>query len=145
MTAATGTTIRRARWWSSPSARHELKWALVFLSPWIIGFLVFTAGPMIWSLLLSFTNYNLVDSPKKVGFKNYQRMFEDPRVHTALANTFIYAIMFVPLAIVVALALAMMLNRLTSGAGFFRTVFYMPVMTPAVAVAVLFSLMLNGN
>src|ERR1700712_5724386 len=125
--------------------KRETRAAFAFLSPWIIGFLVFTAGPMIWSLVLSFTNYNLVDTPKNMGFRNYQRMFDDPRVHTALANTFIYALMFVPLAIIVALALAMLLNRVTAGAGFFRTVFYLPVMTPAVAVAVLFSLLLNGN
>ncbi len=125
--------------------KRETRAAFAFLSPWIIGFLVFTAGPMIWSLVLSFTNYNLVDSPKNVGFKNYRRMFDDPRVHTALANTFIYALLFVPLAIIVALVLAMLLNRLTKGVGFFRTAFYLPVMTPAVAVAVLFSLLLNGD
>src|ERR1700712_1488781 len=125
--------------------KRETRAAFAFLSPWIIGFSVFTAGPMIWSLVLSFTNYNLVDSPKSVGFKNYRRMFDDPRVHTALANTFIYAILFVPLAVIVALVLAMLLNRLTRGASFFRTAFYLPVMTPAVAVAVLFSLLLNGN
>jgi len=124
---------------------RETRAAFAFLSPWIIGFLVFTLGPMIWSLVLSFTSYNLVDPPKNVGFKNYERMFSDPRVHVALSNTFLYAVMFVPLAIVVALALASMLSRLGRGSGFFRTAFYVPVMTPAVAVAVLFSLMLNGN
>ncbi len=124
---------------------RETRAAYAFLSPWIIGFLVFTFGPMVWSLVLSFTNYNLVDTPKNVGFKNYQRMFDDPRVHTALGNTFFYAVLYVPIAIAVALGLAMMLNRLTAGSGFFRTVFYLPVMTPAVAVAVLFSLLLNGN
>ncbi len=124
---------------------RETRAAFAFLSPWIVGFLVFTFGPMIWSLLLSFTNYNLVDSPKNVGLKNYRRMFDDPRVHVALGNTFFYAVLFVPLALAVALALALMLNRLIKGAGFFRTAFYLPVMTPAVAVAVLFSLLLNGN
>ena len=123
----------------------EMRAGLAFLSPWILGFLVFILGPMIWSLVLSFTKYNLVDSPEFIGFQNYKRMFEDPRVHTALANTFIYTVMYVPLAIIFALFLASMLNRLASGAGFFRTVYYLPVMTPAVAVAVLFSLMLNGN
>ena len=139
---------RRRPWRRGPAEKYdarETRAAFAFLAPWIVGFLVFTFGPMIWSLVLSFTNYNLVDPPKNVGFKNYQRMFDDPRVHTALANTFFYAVLFVPLAIVVALALAMMLNRLTAGTAFFRTVFYLPVMTPAVAVAVLFSLLLNGN
>jgi multiple sugar transport system permease protein len=149
-TAADGAAPVSRRWprRRGPAIKYdarETRAAFGFLAPWIIGFLVFTFAPMIWSLVLSFTNYNLVDKPKNVGFKNYQRMFDDARVHTALANTFFYAVLFVPLAIIVALALAMMLNRLTSGTAFFRTVFYLPVMTPAVAVAVLFSLLLNGN
>lgn len=125
--------------------KRETRAALLFISPWIVGFLVFTLGPMVWSLYLSFTKYSLIDSPKFIGFQNYQRMIDDDRVKTALANTFIYAVMFVPCAIVVSLVLAMLLNRLSKGAGFFRTVYYLPVMTPGVAVAVLFSLLLNGN
>ena len=149
-TAAGGSTQASRRWprRRGPKTKYdarETRAAFAFLAPWIVGFLVFTFAPMIWSLVLSFTNYNLVDKPKNVGFKNYQRMFDDARVHTALGNTFLYAVLFVPLAIVVALGLAMMLNRLTAGTSFFRTVFYLPVMTPAVAVAVLFSLLLNGN
>jgi multiple sugar transport system permease protein len=124
---------------------RETRAAFAFLTPWIIGFLVFTLGPMIWSLYLSFTSYNLVDAPKGVGFRNYERMVSDPLVKTALLNTFIYALLYVPLAIVVALGLAMLLDRVTSGAGFFRTAYYLPVMTPGVAVAVMFSLLLNGN
>lgn len=125
--------------------KREIRAALLFISPWIVGFLVFTLGPMAWSLYLSFTKYSLIDAPKFVGFQNYQRMIEDPRVATSLANTFIYAALFVPSAIVLSLVLALLLNRLSRGAGFFRTVYYLPVMTPGVAVAVLFSLLLNGN
>jgi multiple sugar transport system permease protein len=140
-TAGPETRSRRVRRYDA----RETRAAYSFLSPWIIGLFVFIIGPMLWSLYLSFTNYNLVDDPKFVGFRNYQRMFDDPRIHTALLNTFIYALMFVPLAIGFALFLAMLLNRLISGAGAFRTIYYLPVMTPAVAVAVLFSLLLNGN
>jgi multiple sugar transport system permease protein len=125
--------------------RRETLAAFSFLTPWLIGFVVFTAGPMVWSLVLSFTKYNLVSSPENVGFDNYKKVFDDPRAHTALLNTFIYAVMYVPLAIVFSLFLAMLLNRVRRGAGFFRTVYYLPVMTPAVAVAVMFSLLLNGN
>lgn len=124
---------------------RETRAAFAFLSPWIIGFLVFILGPMIWSLVLSFTNYNMVDSAANVGFKNYVRLFSDQRARTALANTFIYAVMYVPLAIVVSLGLAMLLSRLARGSGIFRTIYYLPVMTPGVAVAVLFSLLLNGS
>jgi multiple sugar transport system permease protein len=123
----------------------ETRAALLFLSPWIVGFLVFTAVPMVWSLYLSFTDYGLVGKPVAVGLRNYRRMMADPSVATALGNTFVYAVLFVPCAIVVSLGLAMLLHRLVRGAGFFRTVYYLPVMTPGVAVAVLFSLLLNGN
>lgn len=119
--------------------------ALLFLSPWIVGFTVFTLGPMLWSLYLSFTRYTLVSPPVVTGLQNYRRMMSDPQVATALGNTFVYAALFVPSAIVVSLCLALLLNRLIRGAGFFRTVYYLPVMTPGVAVAVLFSLLLNGN
>jgi multiple sugar transport system permease protein len=145
--AAQTTSLPRRRWFTSGNNydKHEARAAYGFLAPWLVGFVVFTAGPMVWSLVLSFTDYNLIDQPNSVGFDNYQRVFDDPRAHTALMNTFIYTVMFVPLAIAFALFLAMLLNRLTFGTGFFRTVYYMPVMAPAVAVAVLFSLLLNGN
>jgi multiple sugar transport system permease protein len=136
------TTGRRG---SSRFDKREVRAAVLFISPWIVGFCVFTLGPMIWSLYLSFTKYTLISPPEFTGFRNYQRMISDPKVATALANTFIYAVLFVPCAIVVSLGLAMLLNRLSKGAGFFRTVYYLPVMTPGVAVAVLFSLLLNGN
>jgi len=146
MTAATGTTNRRARWWSSPSARHELKWALVFLSPWIVGFLVFTAGPMIWSLWLSFTNYNpLRGDPTFTGIANYQRLLTDSQAKLALNNTIYFTILFVPLHVLVALGLALLLNRVGRASGVFRTIFYVPNVTPAVAIGALFLLILNGS
>lgn len=100
---------------------------------------------MVWSFVLSFTDFDLVKPAQGVGLRNYARVFQDPLARTALQNTFVYALLFVPAAIVVSLFLAMLLNRLKSGTGFFRTVYYLPVMTPAVAVAVLFSLLLNGD
>ncbi len=141
--ASPGRALRRSR--GRKYDPREARAAFGFLSPWIVGFLIFTLGPMIWSLILSFTNYDLLDPPHNVGFANYQKLFTDPNVSTALYNTFIYAVLYVPLAIIVSLFLAMLLNRVTSGAGFFRTAYYLPVMTPGVAVAVMFSLMLNGN
>ena len=145
---ATSTTAAPPRRWFRRKYKYDRRETLAafsFLTPWLIGFVVFTAGPMVWSLVLSFTKYNLVSSPENVGFDNYKKVFNDPRAHTALLNTFVYAVMYVPLAIVFSLFLAMLLNRVRRGAGFFRTVYYLPVMTPAVAVAVMFSLLLNGN
>jgi multiple sugar transport system permease protein len=135
---------RRARTRGSLS-RKEARSAYLFLAPWIIGFLVFTAGPMVASLWLSFTDYSLVDQAHAVGLENYRQLWSDPRVAKSLENTFVYAALFVPLGTAVALALAMLLHRVGRAAGFFRTVFYLPVMTPAVAAAAMFLLLLNGQ
>ena len=125
--------------------RRETRAALGFISPWVIGFLVFTAGPMIASLVLSFTDYSLVGDAHGVGTANYEQLVADPRVRIALTNTFVYAVLYVPLGTVVALGLAMLLNRIGRAAGFFRTAFYLPVMTPAVAAGAMFLLLLNGQ
>jgi multiple sugar transport system permease protein len=125
--------------------RRERRAALGFISPWIIGFLVFTAGPMIASLVLSFTDYSLVGDTSLVGTENYQELVADPRVRRSLTNTFIYALMYVPLGTAVALGLALLLDRVGRAAGFFRTAFYLPVITPAVAAGAMFLLLLNGQ
>jgi multiple sugar transport system permease protein len=125
--------------------RREARSAYLFIAPWIIGFVVFTAGPMIASLWLSFTDYSLVGDTKPVGLANYEQLVQDPKVATSLANTFVYAALFVPLGTIVALALAMLLTKVGRASGFFRTVFYLPVMTPAVAAGAMFLLLLNGQ
>ncbi len=118
----------------------------LFITPWIIGFLVFTAGAMVYSLYISFSNYNLAtNTARPVGITNYANLFEDPRVGVSLANTLFYVVMAVPLEIIFALVLAMLLNRVGRGAGAFRTLYYLPKMTPAVATASVFFLLLNGN
>ncbi|HEX8081521.1 MAG TPA: sugar ABC transporter permease [Jatrophihabitans sp.] len=124
---------------------REIRAAYGFLSPWIIGFVVFTTAPMLISLYLSFTDYDQINAPNYVGTQNYQQLMSDPKVALALKNTLIYAVMYVPAAMAVALGLAMVLNRVGRAAGFFRTVFYLPVMTPTVAAAALFLLLLNGQ
>ena len=123
--------------------QRELFAGLAFISPWIIGFLIFTAGPMVISLGLSLTDYDVLNPPEFVGFENYQRLFTDPRLGLSLANSFIYALLHVPSVIIVALGLALLLNRVGRAAGFFRTIFYLPSVTPAVAVATLWLWILN--
>jgi multiple sugar transport system permease protein len=125
--------------------RSESRAAWWFISPWIIGFLALTAGPMVISLVLSFTDYSLVGETRAVGGQNYQQLLEDPRVVKSLTNTFVYALIFVPTGTVVSLALAMLLARVGRASGFFRTAFYLPEMTPAVAAGALFLLLLNGQ
>lgn len=126
--------------------RREALAGYLFISPWLIGFLIFTAGAMVYSLYISFSSYNLAtNSARPVGIDNYANLFEDPRVGVSLANTLFYVVMAVPLEIVFALVLALLLNRVGRGAGVFRVLYYLPKMTPAVATAAVFFLLLNGN
>src|SRR5690606_15900764 len=126
--------------------RHTL-WAFIFLSPWFIGFFLFLIGPMLWSLWLSFTNYDpLVPNTEFIGLENYQEAFADPRVRTSIWNTFYFTIFYVPGTIISSLVLALMLTKVGKrSGGFFRTAFYMPNVAPAVAVGALFLMLLNGH
>ena len=141
MTAAAATAPRRRRWRVS----EETRWAFIFILPWIIGFVVFTAGPMLWSLYLSFTDYNVIRPPRLNGLENYEDLLNDRRVWLSLTNTLYYTAFNVPGTIILSLGLAMMLLRVGRASGLFRTAFYLPNMTPAVAVGTLFLLLLAGN
>jgi len=141
---APGPRVRARRWFAGFASRET--WAaFAFLSPWLFGFVVFTAGPMIASLILSFTDYSVIQTTHNVGWDNYNRLVHDPKVTTAMKTTLIYTAMVVPAHVVFSLGLAMVLARVGRAAGFFRTAFYLPVMTPAVAVGVLYLLMFNGD
>ena len=126
--------------------RPETRWAYVFLLPWLGGLLIFQLGPMAASLVLSFTDYDLISAPRFTGLGNYAAMLADPKVGRAVSNTVLYTALHVPLAVLLALGLALVLNRVTGrAAGVFRTIFYLPSMTPYVAVGVLFLFLLNGQ
>ena len=110
----------------------------MFLLPWLIGLVVITIGPMLASLYLSFTDYNLIQAPKWIGLDNYIRMLADARLHNSLRVTFTYVFVSVPLQLGVALAIAMLLNEGMRGLPFYRSVFYLPSMLGgSVAIAVL--------
>jgi len=129
-----------------PLQRKDTRAALLFISPWIVGFLVFTAWPIIQSLYLSFTDYDVLTDAEFVGFDNYVELFNDPKVAQSLGNTLIFAIIQVPALMIIALALALLLNQAGArSAGIFRTIFFLPNMTPPVAIGVLFLLLFNGN
>jgi multiple sugar transport system permease protein len=119
--------------------------AYAFLSPWLVGLVAFTVGPMLASLYLSFTDYDLIGDPRWVGVDNYARVMSDDKVWTSLVNTVFYTVLHVPTTIVVALALALLMQRVGRAAGLFRTLVYLPVMTPPVAAAAMFLLLLNGQ
>lgn len=120
-------------------------WGFLFVTPWLLGFLIFTAGPMLTSLYLSFTKYDL-NSIKFVGTKNYERLlFDDPLFWKSLKVTFFYAIFAVPLGIVGSLGLALLLNQKVRGQRVFRTIFYLPALVPAVASSLLWSWIFNSD
>ncbi|WP_220040285.1 carbohydrate ABC transporter permease [Nonomuraea aridisoli] len=123
----------------------ETRAALLFISPWLIGFLIFTAWPVINSAYLSLTDYDVINDPNFVGFDNYVTLFEDPKVGLALRNTFIYTVMSVPAQLIVSLGLALLLNSATKASGFFRTAFFLPKMTPPVAIGILLLMLFNGQ
>src|SRR5215213_4967600 len=126
--------------------RREAVAGYLFISPWIIGFLIFTLGAMIYSLVISFSYYNLAkNTTRPAGLDNYRAMFDDPKVVMSLKNTLLYALMAVPLETCFALLLALLLNWVGRSAGAFRTLYYLAKMAPAVATASIFFLLLNGN
>jgi multiple sugar transport system permease protein len=117
---------------------RDNKAGYLFLLPWLIGLVVITIGPMLASLYLSFTDYSLIQAPKWVGIENYVRMLGDTRLHNALKVTFIYVFVSTPLQLILALAVALLLNEGMKGLPFYRSVFYLPSMLgSSVAIAVL--------
>jgi multiple sugar transport system permease protein len=127
---------------------------LVFLSPWIIGFCLFTAGPMLLSFYYSFTHYDLLNAPRWIGLDNYRYMFGhltlngrsnqgDPFFWQAVRNTMWIIVFGVPLRIVVAMATAMLLTRPKRGVNVYRTLFFMPSLAPTVAATLVFVYLLN--
>ncbi|HTG71960.1 MAG TPA: sugar ABC transporter permease [Candidatus Udaeobacter sp.] len=111
----------------------------LFLTPWLIGILVFSMIPILTSLYLSFTNYNFVSSPDWVGLKNYLTLFnQDPQYVQAIKVTFTYVLVAVPLELMFALALALLLNKGISGLGVYRALYYVPsLIGGSVAIAIL--------
>jgi multiple sugar transport system permease protein len=118
-----------------PLSQQPGFWGYVFISPWLIGFLIFTAGPMLASLYLSFCKYDL-HTLTWVGPKNYEVLLtRDPLFWKSLANTAIYVLFSVPLGLTGSLLIAVLLNQSIKGIAFFRTAFYLPSLVPAVASA----------
>jgi multiple sugar transport system permease protein len=120
------------------TAKQQNKAAFFFLLPWFLGLFVITIGPMITSLYLSFTDYNLLQPPSFTGLDNFSRMFSDERLHQSLRVTFLYVLVSVPLQLALALALAVFLDRGLRGLAFYRSAFYLPsLLGSSVAIAVL--------
>src|SRR5215207_8606254 len=124
---------------ASSRARKENIAAYVFLTPWLLGFFLLTLGPMVASLYLSFTDFELFTPPEWLGLDNYRTLFTgDRRYLHALQVTFSYVFLSVPLKLAFALAIAMILNRGLQGLGIYRSVYYLPsLLGGSVAVAIM--------
>jgi multiple sugar transport system permease protein len=117
---------------------NAYKYPLLFLAPWVIGLFVFSVYPIISSLYLSFTNFNLFESPDLIGLENYKRLISDPRFIKACAVTITYVFWGVPLQLCFALLLALMLNRGIPGLRYFRAIYYLPALLGgSVAISIL--------
>lgn len=125
--------------------RRSTRAALLFISPWLVGAVVFTLWPVLYSGYLSLTDYDVLTDPEFVGLANYEQMLADPKVGLALWNTFFYTALHVPLTVLLSLGLALLLNQAGRSAGFFRTTFFLPKMTPPVAIGILLLLIFNGQ
>jgi multiple sugar transport system permease protein len=134
---------------SSPMARREAKWGLIFISPWLIGFSLFYLAPIIASAVFSFYDFTLSnpEGARFVGTENWSRMlFNDPGVWESMAVTFKFALISLPIGMVAAFSLAVLLNsKHLIGRNVFRTLFYAPTMVPLIAAILIWAQVLNPN
>ena len=124
--------------------RREALTGYLFTSPWLLGFLIFVVGPMIGLIWLSFHRWDLIGDPRHVGFRNYERLFSDRLFIKSLEVTIVYGLGRVPLGIFVALGTALLLNnRRIKFIGIWRTIYYMPVVLPPVAISLVWMWIYN--
>jgi multiple sugar transport system permease protein len=129
----------------SPMAKMEERRFYLFLSPWIIGFIFFGAGPLIGSIVLSLTDYSLLSAPQFVGVENYSRLFADPLFYRSMVNTIYFGVASVALSVVFTLVIAILLNQQVQGLWFFRMVFYLPSVVAGIATALLWKSILDPD
>ena len=115
----------------------ECKNGLLFAAPWIIGFSAFIAYPIIAAVYYSFCNYSVLSPPEWVGLYNYAELFRTEWAMRAIARTFLFSFIALPLSLVFSLCVALLLERRTLGVGLYRTVFFLPALVPQVVVAAL--------
>mgnify|MGYP005777369379 FL=1 len=123
--------------------RSKKKIIITFLLPSLLGLLIFKVGAMLYSLYISFTDWNLFGSPKFVGLENYIQIFQDPRFYDSLKNTLLFIIGYLPIVVVLSLGVALLLNSKVKGVNIFRGLFFLPVITSWVAVSMIWKGLLN--
>ena len=119
--------------------------AYLYLLPILIGLTVFTAGPILVSLGLSFTQFDINTAPKFIGWQNYREFLNSALFWQVAGNTVYYALLYVPMSIAVSLGLALLVEKRVRGIAFFRTIFFLPVVTSMVAAAIIWSWLYNSD
>jgi multiple sugar transport system permease protein len=144
MTAAAPTAARRSSRFSlGTTERRNMKWGLLFISHWLIGFIVFGIFPILYTFYLSLTRYSGLRDPVFIGTDNYSRMLADPLFWTAAYNTLYYTLLAVPVGVVVSMLLAMAMNRKVREVTLYRAIFYLPSILPVFAISFVFVVLLN--
>ncbi|MGD8736883.1 MAG: sugar ABC transporter permease, partial [Anaerolineae bacterium] len=140
-------TFRRlAGKYSGSLARREALTFYLLISPWLLGLLLFVLGPMVASLVISFTQWDLLSAAKFVGLDNYEKLFSrDPLFWQSLKVTVLYTVAYVPLELAGGLVLALLMNQPLRGIGLFRTIYYLPSVLPGVAFVVLWMWILHPD
>ena len=126
-------------------ARREALTGWLFAAPWVLGLLLFTAGPMLFSIYASFTRYNITTPPEWIGIENYRQIFGDPFFYKSLYNTFWMVVVKLPIVAIFSIAVAMLLNLDLPGERFFRSLIYMPNVLSGVAAVYLWKWILAPN
>lgn len=127
----------------SPARRRELIWGIVFASPWIIGFLLWTIVPLAASIYYSFTRYDLLRPPVFIGLRNYTNLITDRDFRLVLGNTLWWVCLSAPLGVASAFLMASLLNLKMAGRSVFRAIFFFPSIVPVIVVASVWSFLLN--
>jgi multiple sugar transport system permease protein len=143
MTAAATTAPRRSRFNLGKVERRNLRWGLLFISPWLIGFIVFGIFPILYTFYLSLTRYSGLRDPIFVGLQNYERMVGDPLFWKSLEVTLKYTIGAVPVGVVVSMLLAIAMNQKVREVSIYRAIFYLPSILPVFAISFVFVVFLN--
>ncbi len=136
-------TRPRSRFHYSSQRGQDILTAYLCLAPWLIGFLCFILGPMLFSLGLSFYESDLLVQTYFVGLQNYQDLFSDPLFWQSIKITAIYAFTSVPLSVITALLIALLLNQQIPGLGVWRTIYYLPTVISGVAISILWLQIFN--
>jgi multiple sugar transport system permease protein len=125
--------------------REDLRNGLLFISPWIIGFTLFLAYPIVMSVYYSLSDFSVLQPPRFIGMENYRQLFTDDVFLQSLSNTVVYALGAIPLGILLAFSIAMLLNTGVKGMAVYRTIYFLPSLVPSVAMGILWLWIFNGK